>query len=331
MGKRVDRPILRASGQTPWGRIISGLLLAQGLYYGLRHLCTAALVAKLGEENANNWWNELNGIVAAQGLQALGLIAGGMVAGAGQRRGVMFGGLVGIWNGLLTLLVDAWFQGRLSGVVAYGQPVLHMIFGALGAIIGGLLWRPVPVLAMPPPAPVTGLAVPPRKRKPSPFAGPVAMWRVLGGVAIAVGGTMWAHLIFSLIIEASEGHLQIETQLQERFITWEICFLAMLGGGILAGATTPNGMKQGLLVGLCSGAVLSGLRMWVKSDNPAELFPLHLFGIVPAKNPPILQVFVFSMVTALIAGVVGGWFGGQLLPPLFGPPRRTRYGPGSIT
>src|SRR5262245_1267514 len=233
--------------QTPWGRIVIGLLLAQGLYYGLRHLCTAGLVAHLGEEAANKWWNELTGILVAQGLQALGLILGGIVAGAGQRRGLMYGGLVGIWNGLLTILVEGWLQGRLSGVVAYGQPILHMIFGAMGAMIGGMLWKPLPVLAVPLPVPVTGLAAPPRKRKPSPLAGPVAIWRVLGGVAIAVGGTMWAHLILGLIIEASEGRLQADTQLQEKFITWEICFLAMFCGGMLAGATTLNGMKQGLL------------------------------------------------------------------------------------
>src|SRR5438270_11891039 len=37
--------------QTPWGRIVVGLLLAQGLYYGLRQLFTAGLLVT-GDEAA---------------------------------------------------------------------------------------------------------------------------------------------------------------------------------------------------------------------------------------------------------------------------------------
>src|SRR5208282_4424076 len=41
--------------QTPWGRLLVGVLLGQGLYYVLRHLCTAgALVAH--EEGAGGVW-----------------------------------------------------------------------------------------------------------------------------------------------------------------------------------------------------------------------------------------------------------------------------------
>src|SRR5579864_3121891 len=55
--------------QTPWGRLVVGLLLAQGLYYVLRHLCTAGLlVAK--EELADNVWATLTGLVVVQALQA---------------------------------------------------------------------------------------------------------------------------------------------------------------------------------------------------------------------------------------------------------------------
>ena len=34
--------------QTPWGKLFVGLLLAQGIYYVLRSLCTAGLLAAGG-------------------------------------------------------------------------------------------------------------------------------------------------------------------------------------------------------------------------------------------------------------------------------------------
>jgi len=164
--------------------------------------------------------------------------------------------------------------------------------------------------------------VPPRRRKGSPLAGHVSAWRVLGGIALAVGGTMSAHLIFGLLIAASQGKMEPETKLQQQFITWGICFLAMFSGGLLAGSNASNGLKQGLIVGLVTGIILSALRGVSQGETPPELFPLLMAGMEVPKSPPIMQVFVFSMATALIAGIAGGWFGAQLLPPIFGSPRR---------
>jgi len=313
--------------QTPWGRIIIGLVLAQGLYYGLRSFWTAmSLIA--GDELQQLVMR----VLLDQGSQALGLLIGGMLAGAGLRRGTLYGGIVGICNGLLTLVVSSMTQEPPKSVALYGLPLLHMAFGAAGAFVGSLVWRPLPVLGMSMPTPSSaGIHLPPRRRKASPLAGPISGWRVLGGIAVAVGGTMWAHLIFGLLIEASQGKMEPETKLQQQFITWEICFLAMFGGGLLAGSNAWNGLKQGLIVGLATGIILSALRGAVQGEAPPELFPLLMAGIEVPKSPPIMQVFVFSMATALIAGIAGGWFGGQLLPPIFGPPRRKSYGPGSIT
>src|SRR5262249_23503666 len=59
--------------QTPWGRILVGLLLAQGLYYSLRHLCTAGLLAS-GDDAAHNAWDTLYGLVLQQALQGVALL-----------------------------------------------------------------------------------------------------------------------------------------------------------------------------------------------------------------------------------------------------------------
>src|ERR1700675_2777272 len=73
-----------AWGQTPWGRILVGILLAQGLYYGLRLVCNAFLMVRGGE--TPDVWTTLAGIVFLQTLQAVGLMAGGVLAGAGLRQ-----------------------------------------------------------------------------------------------------------------------------------------------------------------------------------------------------------------------------------------------------
>src|SRR5205814_3003383 len=50
-------PPAAASGwqQTPWGRIAIGLILAQGIFHGLRHLCQAGLLASDPSEQVAFW------------------------------------------------------------------------------------------------------------------------------------------------------------------------------------------------------------------------------------------------------------------------------------
>src|SRR5262245_15954477 len=63
--------------QTTWGRILIGLILSQGLFYGLRHLLTAGLLAFHGG-SAQDLWRDVTNLLLLQALQVLGLIAGGM-------------------------------------------------------------------------------------------------------------------------------------------------------------------------------------------------------------------------------------------------------------
>src|SRR5205809_31564 len=84
-----DRPGDRGGWQeTPWGRIAVGLLLAQGLYYGLWHLGNAGMMVG-NPELAGTFRTSLPGLIVVQSLQALGLLVGGALAGAGRQRGIM--------------------------------------------------------------------------------------------------------------------------------------------------------------------------------------------------------------------------------------------------
>src|SRR5438105_12327840 len=115
--------------QTPWGRILIGLLLAQGLYYSLRHLCTAGLLAS-GENASHDVWNTLYGLIFLQGLQGVGLLVGGMLAGAGKRQGAFYGAVVGVWNGVISILIAIQTASAMTTVAIYGQPILQAAFGA---------------------------------------------------------------------------------------------------------------------------------------------------------------------------------------------------------
>ena len=70
--------------QTAWGRIFIGLLLAQGLYYGLRHLCVAGLLAT-NFADAEALGASVTGLLLLQGLQVVSLFIGGIFAGPARR------------------------------------------------------------------------------------------------------------------------------------------------------------------------------------------------------------------------------------------------------
>ncbi len=133
---------------------------------------------------------------------------------------------------------------------------------------------------------------------------------MIGGVILAVAGTLLATLVFEKIIDISHGSLGTSDELQDRLITLEIKALALLFGGALAGATTRNGLKQGLCVGLVSTVILIGIEMkyvdhWV-------------------------QLAGYTTLAAFSLSLAGGWFGSQLFPPVLRRPRRRHLGGASI-
>jgi hypothetical protein len=278
--------------QSPWGRLVLGLVTAQGLYHGLRQLALAAAAGGAG--------GDLTGLAVSQGLQVFALVVGGLLAGSGQRGGPLLGLLVGAWNGALCVAFSGP-AGPPSMVTLYGQPLLHAFAGAVAGWFGSIVWPPPATPALPG-APLVRKAAGPRK--PSPFAGPVNWLRVAAGAALAVTGTLFAAKVLDGVWEASNGKLATVDRLHDQLITWEIKALAVLLGGALAGAGTRNGLKQGLVVGLLASSVLVAL--------PAHRGSALLTGL--------------TLLATMVLSLVGGWFGGHLLPPVFKFPRTGRLG-----
>src|SRR5262249_36619534 len=107
--------------QTTWGRVLIGLVVAQGLFYRLRHFLTGVLMAANGVDTADQLWHNMRNLVALQGLQVFGALCGGVLAGGGQRNGFVLGAVVGAWNGVLSLILRQGPGNSLTGMELYGQ------------------------------------------------------------------------------------------------------------------------------------------------------------------------------------------------------------------
>jgi hypothetical protein len=270
-------------------------MLAQGLAYGSQHLFTAGFLVHDQTNGSSPVWATLWGLVLLHVLQGTSLLIGAALTGAGQRQGMLFGGLIGLIHGLIFLFVQQHNHEELSLVAACGQPILFAAIGALGGRIGMLIWTPTPLLPMTqndhaPKIPWNALSF------LQYFEGPVNLGRVVIGILVVVIGVVWSNLILSIIINASGGALILSTHLQDRLLLFEISALATLAGSGLAGATTWNGLKQGLCVGIGSSVILVGIQL----GSPSA----------------VLETTLFMVISTMFLSLAGGWFGGQLFPPV---------------
>jgi hypothetical protein len=288
--------------QTPWGKILIGLILAQGLSHGLRQLLTAGLLVGGDDPDV---WSTLWGLVILHSIHGISLIIGGALTGAGQSRGIVFGAIVGLANGVLTLFMMGRFSEPPTSLLVYAEPLIHLATGMLGGALGMLIWKPAPKIPLLEGSSSTPVA-------PSRFevglgrlfVGPIYVGRVCAGAFVVVIGVVWANAILEFLLRASQGTLATNSHLQARLVSMEISALVALLGAAFAGASTTNGLKQGLCVRLGASAVIMGLQM----SNPN--FALHAF---------ILQLSGIVMVT-----LVGGWLGCQLFPPILRGSKRRR-------
>ena len=290
---------------TPLGRVLAGIFLAQGLAYGLQMLCTAGVLVT-AEDAQQSVWTTLYGLVLLQALQGLSLLIGGGVAGAGQRRAIAVGALVGLVHTSILLFIQRLQGEPITEITLYGQPVLHIAFATLGAVIGSCIWRPLPTLTMPEFA--TDSKAPRGRGRSGSWAalrGPVAWGRVFAGICTVTAGFLWGPGLLHVILDASQGKLKFNDHLQAQLVTWEIIGLATLLGAAVAGATTRNGLKQGLCVGIGSCIVLVG-------------------NYLGAQNV-VLEQILLTVFCIICLTVAGGWFGGQLFPAVQ-PVYRRRVG-----
>lgn len=284
--------------QTPWGKIAAGLILAQGLSFGLQQLMTAGFLAS---GDTADVWQTLWGIVLHHAVHAVSLVLGGALAGAGQRRGIIHGAFIGLASGIISLFWQQHIGVVFVSALFYAEPIIHLAIGAIGGAIGMLVWRPIPQLpelegSTPTPIPAITISF------ANVLSGPVYLGRVCAGAFIIVVGVVWSKAIMEFLLRASNGTLTISSQLQAQLVSMEIAALAALLGAGFSGAGTRNGFKQGLCVGVAASLIVLGIQI--------------------ASPKFALESSLFTMAGIVTVSLVGGWFGGQLFPPLSSSRRR---------
>jgi hypothetical protein len=291
---------------TTWGRVLIGLLIAQGLYYGLRHLAEGLFLAFHSSSEPPGEMEVLWALMLIQALQAVTLIAGGVLTGSGQRNGMMLGSVVGVWNGVFSSLTSQAFGQSISAVALYGDPLLQTALGALAGWLGGAIWKPQaevrPQHAVPEARPK------PKRRRTPLLAGRIAPIRVVLGTTLAVCGSLSATALYALIERLAEPNQSGYGSMLDEVVTWEIKALALFAGGVVAGLNTYNGLKQGLFVGIFSAFALSALD--------------------PSSAGRWLEITLVLVVGSGLLCTAGGWFGSQLFPPVV--PYKRRLGPESM-
>jgi hypothetical protein len=300
VGRAAAPAPLPAAASEPWqhtalGRLLVGVVLAQGLAYVLRLLYQAALLVD-GQQDTPALGATLTGLVLLQSMQAVGLLAGGALAGAGQPRGALLGAAVGLVNGFVSVVILYLGGQPVTEMLLYGQPALHLVFGALGGLVGVLVWRPLPALALASP-PGEGRKGPRPALANAALSAPVNWVRVLLGTTVILAGVSWPNVILKLVIEASQGRMNLTSHLQAELVTWEISALVVLLGAGLAGTCSVSGLKQGLCAGVLSDLLFLAIR-------------------TGTGQPLTLHQLVFTLLGVVVLSALGGWFGGQLFPPL---------------
>lgn len=285
--------------QTPWGRIVVGLLLAQGLAHGLKQLVTAVLLASEGHATA---WQTSAGLICLFVFQGLGLLIGGAIAGAGQTRALLFGSLLGVMNSLIFCAFPLAGREPPSELELYAGLVMNPALGGLGALLGSWIWKPLAAVNVTIFPSDTPAKLPPVQTAPF-WSGPISWPRAVVGAAVIVAGSLWTPAIMSWFLEAGHGTLEVKTHFQSWLLQWEISALMTLVGAGFAGASSFNGLKQGLVAGLMACVVLAGINL----GNPRASF----------------ATMVYMVAGLMCLTGAGGWFGSQLLPPL--ERRRKRF------
>jgi len=161
----------------------------------------------------------------------------------------------------------------------------------------------LPKLALPASVPTeqkpvlgTKISLPPQgdKKVLFPWTGPIAWIRLIVGNGMAIGGAIWALPVLNFLVALGGLDPAEILKVQKDVSQGELLALSVLIGGTIAGSTTSNGLKQGVLVGFGAGIGMAGYFM--------------MNGAGPEK-------MLGPMLSCIFLGPLGGWFGSELVPP----------------
>jgi hypothetical protein len=297
----------------PFARVVVGTVVALGLYLGLRKLSTGFVLAILYE--SESWWQSSEALAVIFVLQLVSCAFGALLASAGRPRGIALGTVVGLLCGGLFLAAEAADGTPPTQLVFLLQPVLLAVCAAIAGAVGSWVWAAVPELDMPAPLVKKSSSIELLQDKPKDTTRPTKWLRVMVGSLLIVAGMGLAEKARFTAEKASGGLLRVESRGQGKFMSWQIATLAVLAGGAFAGANTGAGLRHGVYAGLI-GAVSGGALTMMRGEftQPEEYLLKYMNLAVTGPGDPVAVLGIGFGI--LVATLVGGWFGGQLFPPL---------------
>jgi hypothetical protein len=310
---------------TAAGRAAVGTVLALGLYLGLRKLAAGTVLA--AAPDPGGWWLSPAGLAAVHAAQAVAVGFGALVAAAGRPRGYPLGLAVGALCGGLFLGYDLLAGAPPEDLVLYLQPPLLAVVGLAAGALGAKVWPAAPALPAPPPAGgrLSSLAL--AAELAETRGRPTAWARVLVAAVAMAAAVGMADRVRVGVQRNSGGLFRVQTLGQGQYLTWQLATLAVLAAGAAAGAGTGAGARHGLLAGGLAGGGVLGLCAKAGGALPPVEYWLAALGLdgLPVTAPAAAAAVVGGVV---LAGLVGGWLGGTLFPPLADESqlRRTRGG-----
>jgi hypothetical protein len=306
---------------TAFGRVAVGVVLALGLYLGLRNLATGMLAAVNPDPAA--WWLSFPGLVAMHIVQVIAVVFGGVVAASGRTKGYTVGVAVGAICGGVFVGFEILAGASPRDLFLYLQPPVLALVGFIAGAVGAWVWQPAPHIDYPLSA-ASKLSsiqlIEDAVAKPEP---PTEWIRVILGAFIMVVGVVIADDFRHFAQKHSGGLLRVQSLGQGEFVTWQLGTFAVLMGGIFAGAGTSAGLRHGVYAGFLGGVGVYAMCTKVGIALPPVLWWLTRMSLEeePLNAPMVMGVIASSV---LVAGVLGGWMGGMLLPRLAPESMRTR-------
>jgi hypothetical protein len=253
-------------------------------------LAYQGIVGESGSVLSNDW--------RIRTIQAIGLgtvLLGGILAGGAQRSGPIVGLILGVWNGVIAILLTQNPAEGQNTVWLLVWVLFHAGFGAIGGILGALIWRPIPETVVNPL--LAAPKGPAAKQAPPLLAGKITWWRVVLACGVLVPCVIWADSGLHYLAENYKLDLSVKLNPEIAPLAWSLKAVMVLFIAAFGGASCANGLKQGMMVGFFSSCILVAL---FREPDPVKW----------------LWTAVLTMLCLTALCIVGGLFGRQLFPPL---------------
>ena len=216
-------------------------------------------------------------------------------------------------GGFAWLVIDSYPDVTID-LVHVGLTGLICAASGLAALVGSRVWPPAIVLEEPEDSRGSSLLkfLPPSKKPDT--RRPTHWWKILLSsvlVLTAVVGSDFAREGLKKLPPGLLHHFGGNTSAISR-IDFEIAVLFIVLGTFVAGLNTGAGLRHGLYAGgLTAITVVLMYRFQKEGTFPAlDFLAEHLESDTPTKLVLALGSIFFLTAT------VGGWMGGQLMPPL---------------